>query len=157
MKRDAYIVNTARGKICDRDAIARVLESGQLAGYAEDEDELAPQVTDCVAFWRNRDNRVRVGLRFYVFAAKGLSGSRCPAGRTTFLRFAGVWLRERGGWPLWVVRWGHFRRWWRGGVGEFVASCVPACGCGGEWFALLGCVGRLRRLGRQRQGEARID
>jgi hypothetical protein len=110
-----------------------------------------------VAFWRNRDNRVRVGLRFYVFAAKGLSGSRCPAGRTTFLRFAGVWLRERGGWLLWVVRWGHFRRWWRGGVGEVVASCVPACGCGGEWFALLGCVGRLRRLGRQRQGEARID
>ena len=34
MKRGAYIVNTARGKICDRDAIARALESGQLAGYA---------------------------------------------------------------------------------------------------------------------------
>jgi len=32
MKRGAYIVNTARGKICDRDAIA--IESGQLAGYA---------------------------------------------------------------------------------------------------------------------------
>jgi formate dehydrogenase len=29
-------VNTARGKICDRDAIARALESGQLAGYAGD-------------------------------------------------------------------------------------------------------------------------
>src|SRR6266481_1523592 len=36
MKRGAYIVNTARGKICDRDAIARALESGQLAGYAGD-------------------------------------------------------------------------------------------------------------------------
>jgi formate dehydrogenase len=36
MKRGAYIVNTARGKICDRDAIAFALESGQLAGYAGD-------------------------------------------------------------------------------------------------------------------------
>jgi len=36
MKRGAYIVNTARGKICDKDAIARALESGQLAGYAGD-------------------------------------------------------------------------------------------------------------------------
>lgn len=36
MKRGAYIVNTARGKICDRDAIARALESGHLAGYAGD-------------------------------------------------------------------------------------------------------------------------
>ncbi len=36
MKRGAYIVNTARGKICDRDTIARALESGQLAGYAGD-------------------------------------------------------------------------------------------------------------------------
>jgi hypothetical protein len=26
-----------------------------------------------VAFWRNRENRVRVGLRFYVFVAEGLS------------------------------------------------------------------------------------
>jgi formate dehydrogenase len=36
MKRGSYIVNTARGKICDRDAIVRALESGQLAGYAGD-------------------------------------------------------------------------------------------------------------------------
>jgi len=36
MKRGAYIVNTARGKICDRNAIAQALESGQLAGYAGD-------------------------------------------------------------------------------------------------------------------------
>jgi len=36
MKRGTYIVNTARGKICDRDAIVRGLKSGQLAGYAGD-------------------------------------------------------------------------------------------------------------------------
>jgi formate dehydrogenase len=36
MKRDAYLVSTARGKICNRDAVARALETGQLAGYAGD-------------------------------------------------------------------------------------------------------------------------
>ena len=35
-KKGAYIINTARGKICDKDAIARALESGQLSGYAGD-------------------------------------------------------------------------------------------------------------------------
>ncbi len=36
MRHGSYIVNTARGKICDRDAVARALENGQLAGYAGD-------------------------------------------------------------------------------------------------------------------------
>jgi formate dehydrogenase len=36
MKRGAYIVNTSRAKICNRDAIVRALESGRLAGYAGD-------------------------------------------------------------------------------------------------------------------------
>jgi formate dehydrogenase len=36
MKRGAYLVNTARGKICDRDAVVRALKIGQLAGYAGD-------------------------------------------------------------------------------------------------------------------------
>ena len=36
MKKGAYIVNTARGKICDKDAIAVALKSGQLSGYAGD-------------------------------------------------------------------------------------------------------------------------
>jgi formate dehydrogenase len=36
MKHGAYLVNTARGKICNRDAVVRALESGRLAGYAGD-------------------------------------------------------------------------------------------------------------------------
>jgi formate dehydrogenase len=36
MKHGAYLVNTARAKICNRDAVVRALESGRLAGYAGD-------------------------------------------------------------------------------------------------------------------------
>ncbi|TDV48045.1 NAD-dependent formate dehydrogenase [Actinophytocola oryzae] len=36
MRHGTYLINTARGLICDRDAIVRALESGQLAGYAGD-------------------------------------------------------------------------------------------------------------------------
>jgi len=36
MKRGAYLVNTARGKIVNREDVAKALESGQLAGYAGD-------------------------------------------------------------------------------------------------------------------------
>ena len=50
MKRGAYLVNTARGKICDRDAIARALESGQLAGYAG--DVWFPQPAPADHVWR---------------------------------------------------------------------------------------------------------
>ena len=36
MKRGSYLINTARGKICNRDAVVNALKAGQLAGYAGD-------------------------------------------------------------------------------------------------------------------------
>ena len=36
MKRGTYLVNTARAKLVDRDAVVKALETGQLAGYAGD-------------------------------------------------------------------------------------------------------------------------
>ncbi|ODU04213.1 MAG: formate dehydrogenase [Pseudonocardia sp. SCN 72-86] len=36
MRRGAYLINTARALIADREAVVRALESGQLAGYAGD-------------------------------------------------------------------------------------------------------------------------
>lgn len=36
MKRGAYLINTARARICDRDAADRALRDGRLAGYAGD-------------------------------------------------------------------------------------------------------------------------
>lgn len=36
MESGAYLVNAARAKIVDRDAVDRALRSGQLAGYAGD-------------------------------------------------------------------------------------------------------------------------
>jgi len=35
-KRGCFMVNTARGKLCDRDVIAKALETGRLGGYAGD-------------------------------------------------------------------------------------------------------------------------
>ncbi|MED7820310.1 MULTISPECIES: NAD(P)-dependent oxidoreductase [unclassified Francisella] len=36
MKKGAYLINTARGKICDAQAVVKALETGQLSGYAGD-------------------------------------------------------------------------------------------------------------------------
>ena len=54
MRRGSYIVNTARGKICDREAIARALESGHLAGYAG--DVWFPQPAPLDHPWRTMPN-----------------------------------------------------------------------------------------------------
>ncbi len=54
MKKGAFIVNTARGKICNREAIAKALESGQLSGYAGDVWFPQPAPNDHI--WRSMPN-----------------------------------------------------------------------------------------------------
>ena len=54
MKKGAYIINTARGKICNREAIAEALESGQLSGYAGDVWFPQPAPNDHI--WRTMPN-----------------------------------------------------------------------------------------------------
>ena len=54
MKTGAYIINTARGKICNREAIADALKTGQLAGYAGDVWFPQPAPNDHV--WRTMPN-----------------------------------------------------------------------------------------------------
>ena len=54
MKKGAYIINTARGKICNREAIAAALESGKLSGYAGDVWFPQPAPNDHI--WRSMPN-----------------------------------------------------------------------------------------------------
>lgn len=78
MKRGAYIVNTARGKICDRNAIAKALETGQLAGYAGDVwfPQPAPKVTP-------PPHSCRVCARVYACVCCHPRVTVCRARRTT--------------------------------------------------------------------------
>ena len=55
MKKGAYLVNTARGKICNKEAIAEALKSGQLSGYAGDVWFPQPAPNDHV--WRTIDRK----------------------------------------------------------------------------------------------------
>src|SRR6266545_5804957 len=75
MKRGSYIVNTARGKICDRDAIARALESGQLAGYAG--DVWFPQPAPRDHPWRSMPNH---GMTPHVSGSSLSAQARYAAG-----------------------------------------------------------------------------
>ena len=54
MKRGAYLVNTARGRIVDTDALVEVMESGHLAGYAG--DVWYPQPAPADHPWRQMPN-----------------------------------------------------------------------------------------------------
>ncbi|KAF9452714.1 NAD-dependent formate dehydrogenase [Macrolepiota fuliginosa MF-IS2] len=53
-KKGAWLVNTARGAICDKDAVAEALKSGQLSGYAGDVWNVQPAPKDHV--WRTVKN-----------------------------------------------------------------------------------------------------
>jgi formate dehydrogenase len=80
MKRGAYLVNTARGKICDRDAVARALESGQLAGYAGDVWFLQPAPKDHP--WRTMPNH---GMTPHISGSSLSAPARYAAGTREIL------------------------------------------------------------------------
>jgi len=58
-KKGAWLVNTARGAICDKDAVAAALASGQLRGYAGDVWNVQPAPKDHV--WRTMKNSLGGG------------------------------------------------------------------------------------------------
>ncbi|HVJ71362.1 MAG TPA: NAD-dependent formate dehydrogenase, partial [Sphingomicrobium sp.] len=80
MKRGAYLVNTARGKIADRDAIADALESGQLAGYAG--DVWFPQPAPRDHPWRNMPNH---GMTPHISGSTLSAQARYAAGTREIL------------------------------------------------------------------------
>jgi formate dehydrogenase len=80
MKRGAYLVNTARGKICDRDAVARALESGQLAGYAG--DVWFPQPAPKDHPWRSMPNH---GMTPHISGSSLSAQARYAAGTREIL------------------------------------------------------------------------
>ncbi|KAB0634341.1 NAD-dependent formate dehydrogenase [Burkholderia latens] len=54
VKPGAYLINTARGRLCDTDAVVRALESGRLAGYGG--DVWFPQPAPADHPWRRMPN-----------------------------------------------------------------------------------------------------
>jgi formate dehydrogenase len=91
MKRGAYLVNTARGKICDRDAVVRALTSGQLAGYAG--DVWYPQPAPKDHPWRTMPNH---GMTPHISGSSLSAQSRYAAGTREILEdwFAGKPMRS---------------------------------------------------------------
>jgi formate dehydrogenase len=91
MKRGAYLVNTARGKICDRDAVARACENGQLAGYAG--DVWFPQPAPRDHPWRSMPNH---GMTPHISGSSLSAQTRYAAGVREILEcfFEGKPIRE---------------------------------------------------------------
>jgi formate dehydrogenase len=91
MKRGAYLINTARGKIVDRDAIVEALESGQLAGYAG--DVWFPQPAPKDHPWRTMPHH---GMTPHISGSSLSAQTRYAAGTREILEsyFAGRPLRD---------------------------------------------------------------
>jgi len=100
MKRGAYLVNTARGKIANRDAIAAALESGQLAGYAG--DVWFPQPAPRDHPWRTMPNH---GMTPHISGTSLSAQARYAAGTREILEcfFEGRPIREE----YLIVQGGH--------------------------------------------------
>jgi len=86
MKRGAYLINTARGKICDRDAVVAACESGQLAGYAG--DVWFPQPAPADHPWRTMPHH---GMTPHISGSSLSAQARYAAGTREILEnyFAG--------------------------------------------------------------------
>ncbi|WP_329100800.1 NAD-dependent formate dehydrogenase [Micromonospora sp. NBC_01699] len=80
MKRGSYLINTARGKIVDRDAIVRALESGRLAGYAG--DVWYPQPAPADHPWRTMPNH---GMTPHISGTSLTAQARYAAGTREIL------------------------------------------------------------------------
>jgi formate dehydrogenase len=91
MKRGSYLINTARGKIADRDAIVRALESGQLAGYAG--DVWFPQPAPKDHPWRTMPHH---GMTPHISGTSLSAQTRYAAGTREILKsyFAGTPIRD---------------------------------------------------------------
>jgi len=91
MRRGSYLVNTARAKICDRDAVVRALESGQLAGYAG--DVWFPQPAPRDHPWRTMPHE---GMTPHVSGSSLSAQARYAAGTREILEcfFEGRSIRE---------------------------------------------------------------
>jgi formate dehydrogenase len=91
MKRGSYLVNTARGKIADRDAVVRALESGQLAGYAG--DVWFPQPAPRDHPWRTMPHH---GMTPHISGTSLSAQTRYAAGTREILEdfFAGKPIRD---------------------------------------------------------------
>jgi len=91
MKRGAYLINTARGKIADRDAVVRALESGQLAGYAG--DVWFPQPAPADHPWRTMPHH---GMTPHISGSTLSAQARYAAGTREILEdwFAGEAIRD---------------------------------------------------------------
>ena len=91
MRRGAYLINTARALICDRDAIVRALESGQLAGYAG--DVWYPQPAPKDHPWRTMPHH---GMTPHISGSSLSAQARYAAGTREILEgyFAGTKIRD---------------------------------------------------------------
>jgi len=87
MKPGAYIVNTARARICDRDAIVRALDSGHLAGYAG--DVWFPQPAPADHPWRTMPHH---GMTPHISGTSLSAQARYAAGTREILE---CWLEGR--------------------------------------------------------------
>jgi formate dehydrogenase len=87
MKRGAYLINTARGKIADRDAVVRALESGQLAGYAG--DVWFPQPPPSDHPWRSMPHH---GMTPHISGSSLSAQARYAAGTREILE---CWFADR--------------------------------------------------------------